>query len=182
MNPIHFPQNPSTFLEQVFNNIYDTSMRELTLTHRSIRVEAVGFHDYEGHWLGMMITPWFLNLMLLPKKGSPWPELVEQKGNDIALSFPCGVLKFTPRVDPDLGSHLVCSLASPMDDFADHAHARKTALEILASLNHIPLVDKLADAPELPARRALFQGELHPQTTTLATGYDPSLELTSNRH
>lgn len=149
-----FKENPNTFLEDYFKQVATKEMNDMDICNQNIQVEAVGFHLYENHWLGMVITPWFLNLMLLPQEGQPWPELIEQKGNDIALEFPCGNLNFTPRVDPIIGSHLVCSLASPVKDYKTHEELVTVAHQILVDLNRIPLTN--VDEPASMSRRSLF--------------------------
>lgn len=149
-----YSENPSEFLEQHFRDVHEHSMSDLKLCNKHLEVAAVGFHLYENHWFGIMITPWFLNLMILPQEGQPWPELVEQKGNDIALEFPCGNLKFTPRVDPVIGSHLVCSLESPLIEYKAQQEILNTAQQILVDINRIPMTN--VDEPASPSKRSLF--------------------------
>ncbi len=59
-------------------------MRGLPIVNPALAVEAVGFAPWEGHWLGVMVTPWFINLTLLLRaitkvlgwrlRGRAWPH------------------------------------------------------------------------------------------------------------
>jgi [NiFe] hydrogenase assembly HybE family chaperone len=148
--------NPSKKLELHFRNIYENAMKSLDLCHKKLAVQAVGFQQWEGQWIGVMITPWFLNLMVLPKDETLWPDMKEGKGQALFLEFPYGVLTFEPRLDDELGKHLVCSLASPMDKFSDQAEVVAVAEEVLQMLKRIPTTELDSSAPANPERRALF--------------------------
>ena len=41
-------------------------MQGLGFVNPALRVEAVAFEPWDGHWLGVMVTPWSINLLLLP--------------------------------------------------------------------------------------------------------------------
>lgn len=154
MDNIGYASNPQDVLEQHFDSVYEREMKGLKLCHKDVKVQAVGFHLYENHWLGMMITPWFLNLMILPQTDQPWPELKQERGNDILLEFPCGNLKFTPRIDPDLGSYLCCSLASPLRNIKSHDDLVSVAHKVLTDLQRIPM--KSVEEPVSLSKRSLF--------------------------
>lgn len=147
-----FADNPAALLEDYFNAAHQGEMADLRLNNENVQVEAVGFHLYENHWLGVMVTPWFLNLMLLPQKDQPWPALNE--GKSVVLQFPCGNLKFIARDDKTLGSHLVCSLASPVRDYKTQEEIVQVAQDVLRDLNKIPVAN--VDEPASMNRRQLF--------------------------
>lgn len=135
-----FSENPAATLEQVFSAIHQERMAGLPVANPAIEVEAVEFQAWEGHWLGILITPWFLNLLVLPKQGSPWPESLETgKGKEITLVFPQGEYRFSAREEPGIGGYLSCSLASPVHDWSSQAEIRKTAREVMRLLKSIPL-------------------------------------------
>lgn len=126
--------DPSALLEATFARIHETRMAGLPFLNRALRVEAVGFRRWEGLWLGVLITPWFMNLMLLPGSGSPdaWPRV--RFGESVAYRLPAGVFEFIRAQEPLLGDYQSCSLFSPMAAFADQAGARATALAALEAL------------------------------------------------
>ncbi len=134
-----FCADPSAQLESIYTVIYKEQMRDVPVVNHNLRVEAIGFSEWEGHWLGILLTPWFMNLLVIPKAGSPWPELEMGKGKELELSFPQGAYKFSPRFEEEIGSYLSCSLASPVQEWKSHAEAQATALSVLNLLKSIPL-------------------------------------------
>ncbi|MCW8885275.1 MAG: [NiFe]-hydrogenase assembly chaperone HybE [Motiliproteus sp.] len=155
-----FEQNPSAELERIYNHIYRDSMQEVPVVNHAIEVEAIGFSEWEGHWLGVMLTPWFMNIMVIPKTGSPWPQLEMGKGKEVMLSFPQGEYKFSARDDEGIGSYLSCSLASPVNDWKSHPEAKRTVEDVLHLMKSIPLAqvnedqsgEASTDAPCMPRR------------------------------
>jgi [NiFe] hydrogenase assembly HybE family chaperone len=126
--------DPSALLEATFVRIHDTRMAGLPFLNPALRVEAVGFRRWEGLWLGVLITPWFMNLMLLPCAAveHAWPHV--RYGESLAYRLPAGVFEFIRAQEPPLGDYQSCSLFSPMAVFADQAGARATAVAALAAL------------------------------------------------
>ena len=113
--------------------------------NQAIEVEAVGFAPWQGHWLGVMVTPWFMNLVLLPRERSQWQPLAP--GAKRKLRFPAGVFEFIGASEETVGEHQTCSLFSPMHEFADHAAAR-----LVAQLATEALFDGAhAERPEFPS-------------------------------
>jgi len=52
-------------------------------------VEAVGFRPWHEHWLGILITPWFMNLVLMPRVSAMWNSI--GAGESRHYVFPAGV-------------------------------------------------------------------------------------------
>jgi [NiFe] hydrogenase assembly HybE family chaperone len=100
-------------------------MRGLPFVNPALEVEAVAFAPWNGRWLGVMLTPWFMNLMLVPLDEAAWIAL--PVGAKRTWRFPAGAYEFISGDDPALGSHETCSLLSPVLQFADHASARLVA-------------------------------------------------------
>ena len=125
---------PSALLEATFARIHETRMAGLPFLNPALRVEAVGFRRWQGMWLGVLITPWFMNLLLLPADtaGDAWPRV--RYGESLAYRLPAGVFEFIRAQEPPLGDYQSCSLFSPMAAFADQAGARATAVAALTAL------------------------------------------------
>lgn len=147
-NPQTFPasadDNPGPLLEAVYREIYRDRMAGLPIVNPALEVEAYDFARFGGFWLGVLITPWFMNLILLPGE-SPLPQLAEGKSQ--SWLFPCGSIRFVAGFENGVGPHQVCSLFSPMGVFPDQAQARaaaKAALETLSTASG-------QAAPEVPA-------------------------------
>lgn len=98
----------------------------------ALSVEAVGFRPWSEHWLGILITPWFMNLWLMPRVASRWQPTAERQTRHYV--FPAGVFEFIGGADPALGDYQACSLFSPMFEFEAQAAARETALAALDAL------------------------------------------------
>jgi len=125
-------------------------------------VRAVGFRPWGEHWLGVLVTPWFMNLMLLPRVAAHWHPIPERESRHFV--FPAGVFEFIGAVDAELGNYLACSLFSPMFEFDDMAAACDTAAAALQALfdpahrGAGPAVEAAtpAEAPALSKRAFLF--------------------------
>ena len=124
--------DPSARVERVFGAIHAARMQGLPFLNPALRVEAVGFRRWEGRWLGVLITPWFMNLMLLPDADEAWLQV--RDGESVAYALPAGVFEFISAREAQLGAYQSCSLFSPMDGFADQDGARAVALAALAAL------------------------------------------------
>jgi [NiFe] hydrogenase assembly HybE family chaperone len=125
---------PPERLVAAFRAIHATRMRGLPFVNERLAVEAVGFRRWHGRWLGVLITPWFMNLVLLPDAadGAHWQSL--RPGASAAYEFPAGVFEFIGGSESAVGEFQSCSLFSPVLEFADQATARATAEAALAAL------------------------------------------------
>ena len=137
--------HPGSSLETIFRRIHREQMLDLPILNPALEVEAVGFAPYCGHSLGILITPWFMKLMLLPGE-APWPELREGKSQ--YWRFPGGALKFVAEYDEQVGAYQACSLFSPMREFAGQEEACAAAQAILLGLfNEAASVSVAVSAP-----------------------------------
>jgi [NiFe] hydrogenase assembly HybE family chaperone len=125
-------ENPAARLEVAFRAVYAERMQGLPFVNPVLSVEAVDVLRWNGHWLGVLITPWFMNLMLLPDDHAAWPAL--RPGEKCEQSFPAGVFEFIAGREDRLGEYLACSLFSPTFEFADQETARETASAARAAL------------------------------------------------
>ena len=126
---------PTTLADR-FQLIYDQAMYGLPVVNPAVAVEAVGFRDWQGRVCGVLITPWFMNLVLLPGLHDDWRSL--PIGAKEVLTFPAGRYEFINTHDHSLGGYKACSLCSPMFQFADHAAAVVTATAALQALFQTP--------------------------------------------
>jgi len=138
-------------LEMTFNEILDKRMRDLPVVNASLSVQAVGFNRFGEDWLGVLITPWFMNLMLLPGPDSHWRT--QQPGTKIDKRFPYGAFEFTLGREPQMGIYALCSLFSPMFQFENQAAALAAAQSALQGL----LTEV---APRNVSRRDLLRGAI----------------------
>ncbi|MCL2297551.1 MAG: [NiFe]-hydrogenase assembly chaperone HybE [Proteobacteria bacterium] len=117
--------DPSARLCAAFEHIGNTRMQGLPFLNPALRVEAVGFQPWKEFWLGVIVTPWMMNLMLLPRESEHWPTI--ERGDRLHYPFPAGDYDFIMAHDASFGEYMMCSLFSPMQQFGDHETARQTA-------------------------------------------------------
>ena len=152
-------ENPASVLEDAFRVVYEERMQGLPFINPALSVEAIDVQPWNGHWLGVLITPWFMNLMLLPDDDAAWPVL--RPGEKCEQRFPAGVFEFIAGHEDTLGEYLACSLFSPMFEFADHETARLTAAAARAALFDATNLEQtdIALYPPAPEREEQVQPE-----------------------
>ena len=153
-------QSPAPALEAVFRAIAAHQMRDMPMLNPALSVEAVGFRPWREHWLGVLITPWFMNLVLMPREREKWQPLAQRETRHYA--FPAGVFEFIGAHNAVLGDYQACSLFSPMFEFSDPGGARATAVAALDLLfdpachEHGALGPTLERAPDLTPNKRDF--------------------------
>jgi [NiFe] hydrogenase assembly HybE family chaperone len=140
-------------------------MRGLPFVNEALEVEAVGFAHWDAHWLGCLVTPWFMNLCWC-RAAAAWQSV--PAGDKVAYRFPAGVYDFVAGREEAIGEYQACSLFSPMFEFADHDSARLTAQAALRALFDAANGDTAYAPPAAPARpplskRAFLGGEREPR-------------------
>ena len=138
-------------LESTFERIRVERMADVPILNNRLRVEAVGFEPHDAGFVGVLVTPWFMNLMLLPL--DPRADITELPGETRMCSFPAGNFEFIAGFEEGLGHYCMCSLFSPMFDFADHRAAVATAKAVMAGI--MTPDEPAADDAEGPPPRAI---------------------------
>lgn len=118
-------------LVRQFEAIYDEHMRDLPIVNARLKVEGVGFQQFEDHQLGVLITPWFMNLVLMPGDDG-WRD--KPQGDSLTVDFPSGPIEFTISQDEALGTYLTAVLFRSVSDMPDQTTAREIALEVMKNL------------------------------------------------
>lgn len=132
-------------LESAFR-LREARMRDLPIYNGLLRVEAVGARLCGDDVVCVLISPWFMNVIVMPldparAQGAP-------EGSNRDLRFPSGDYEaIVGRLD-GVGYYDSISLFSPMFEFSDQAVARTTAESA---------ADGLFEAPAAPpSRRAMM--------------------------
>ncbi|MEK9712213.1 MAG: [NiFe]-hydrogenase assembly chaperone HybE [Thalassolituus sp.] len=122
-------------LTETFDQIMRTRMSGIPVVNPALTVSAANMTEWHDDIIGVLITPWFMNLMLLPATKKRADEFASYKvGSKHTLSFPSGSYEFTLGGEDRIGHYLSCSLFSPMFDFADQQTAEDTASAVFAGL------------------------------------------------
>ena len=157
------PEAWATRLQTVFEDIARTRMQGLPMVNPALQVQAVGFRDWQGRSLGVLLTPWSMNLMLLPAVGEDWGAL--QPGSKTCHQLPSGPYEFVLGEEPGIGPYQQCSLFSPMFDFPDQDTALATATAVMEALYDAENRDPLRSHEQEIAR--IWRGEsAEPQADT----------------
>lgn len=130
--PLHKDEK-SALLERVFQRIYETSMADVPICNSVLKVEAIAYGMFETEWVGVLVTPWCMNIMMLPEDETEgWDEI--RTGLKFDHILPAGQFEFITGKDDELGPYRMCSLFSPMFQFGDHSSAMQTAAISLQTL------------------------------------------------
>ena len=128
-----------------FTEVWHSTMRDVPLVNKALSVEAVSFRRHEGHVLGVLVSPWFMNLVLLPD-GADWSDLTS--GEKEVIAFPSGEYEFLHNTREMTGGYKACSLFSPMGDFTrqkDATDVARAVMEALFDPAHRAGTDRAAD-------------------------------------
>lgn len=128
--------DPSALVASAFRRIERERMAGLPVHNDALEVETVGFRRWADHWLGIVVAPWCMSLLLLPGSSGTW---ISAPGNErVFHRFPAGDLAFLGSEEPEIGEYQSCSLFSPMTQFGSQSDAVLTAHAALIALIRAP--------------------------------------------
>ncbi|MFZ2163382.1 MAG: [NiFe]-hydrogenase assembly chaperone HybE [Sideroxyarcus sp.] len=119
-------------LEATFTDIANTRMAGLPICNEALHVQAVGFREWNDHWVGVLITPWTISLVLMP--GEKGPLRVLGPDEKMKWAFPSGSYEFFGLNETALGTCQVCSLISPVIDVVSQEDAVSVAGQVMEAL------------------------------------------------
>ena len=126
------PQSIAKIVEHTFNKIHRENMQGIPILNSRINVQALGFQHYQGRIIGIIITPWLMNVILLPSEDEDWSNLA--LGHKESHSFPSKTYRFLANEIDGIGFCQTHSLYSPMNEFANHEHAVRAAQSFIDDL------------------------------------------------
>jgi [NiFe] hydrogenase assembly HybE family chaperone len=152
--------NPADAVEQAFFRIQQERMVGVPILNPALSVAAIDFQCWQGHWLGIVVTPWCMSLLLVPGSAENWVSAGQNKRRFV--KFPAGDFAFLGSDETELGEFQSCSLFSPMDKFSCQSEATMIARASLIGLLAAPQPaqttgreNKTADATSV-SRRGFF--------------------------
>ena len=136
-----------------YERVYEERFRDLPIVNSELEVEAVGMRELDEHAFGVLITPWFMNLVLLPGSDR-WDD--RPQGGTCMVELPGGKLEFTIGHDEILGTTFTAPLFSTVSAFAGQDIAREVATETLRLLFEEHPVEPPGEGSNM-SRRDLFR-------------------------
>ena len=145
-----FEQEPSSLFQQAMEKAIP-NMQSLPFYRRDIPCFCPKFILFEGQWLGSVLTPWTLSLVVLPGPEQLWEN--RNIGAKLALRLPYKNLVFTVSHLEDIPQYLSCSLLSPLDPSLNAEQAMKLAKDCLYMMLSLPVKETPPDlSPDLSKR------------------------------
>lgn len=142
-----------------YRGIESTAMRDAPICNSALKVEVIGFRDFSGYVIGVIATPWFLNLVAAQSCEGEAPSLPSRV---LRLGFPAGAVDFVVTEMEGFGRLASCSLISPMFDFPDQEASSAAAVAALDALFEARLHRSSSEAQFQPTaaidRRAFLAG------------------------
>jgi [NiFe] hydrogenase assembly HybE family chaperone len=160
--PILHTENPGGLVERILGA--DTG--EIAV-NPLLKCTSVGFCRYRGDWLGVVITPWLMDLVLLPGCGELWGDI--PPGQRRYVDLPQGTVAFSAAESPELGSYQHAPLVASVATLPDMSAAVGLANQVMAEIcmasrppeTPSPTLrepgEALPDTPDVPSRRGFFQ-------------------------
>ena len=133
---------------------YEKTIRDLPIVNTALDIEAVGFQPLEEHLLGVLLTPWFMNLFLLPGT-ERWDD--RRQGSACVVELPGGNVEFRVSHEEALGTILSAALFSTVADFPNQEIAREVAKETLRLLFDSTAAATQEQPERRMSRRALLK-------------------------
>ena len=124
--------NPGDAVEEAFLRIQRERMADVPILNLALSVEAIDFQRWQGCWLGIVVAPWCMSVLLIPGNTENWIATGENKRRFV--KFPAGDFAFLGSDEVEVGEYQSCSLFSPMDKFSTQSEATMTARASMIAL------------------------------------------------
>jgi [NiFe] hydrogenase assembly HybE family chaperone len=137
----------------------DAVMRDLPIYNDKVAIEAIGFQRFgDDALLGVVLTPWFMNLILLPVV--PEPMRMAEIGRPVEVEIPVGKRTFVIGGNDVIGLYRAHSLHSPVLTFTLPGQAQAEARRQIGVLLTPPAPEPVGKQNGSAAvdRRALLFG------------------------
>ena len=145
-----FEENPTeTFLAEMQKIVPE--MQDLPFFHHNIECFCPKFVLFEGQWVGTLLTPWMISVVILPGPQQQWEP--RELGDKLTVQLPYKALTFTVSGVETVPQYLSCSLHSPLDLNLTNEQAIQLTQDCLRMILSMPTKQATFD----PDRRNLFK-------------------------
>lgn len=142
----------SSRIETVFRTIATTRMDGVPILNADLGVAMRGLRRHDAHFVGVLVTPWFMNVIFLPLEQ---PCEKRRVGSGSKMTLPSGVYDAIWCYEEELGGYWSVSLFSPMFEFKEMEFAVETAdvtLDLLFTKLEAPEREELCEAIVAPSQ------------------------------
>ena len=145
-----FDENPTDLFLAEMQKIVP-EMQDLPFFHHNIECFCPKFVLFEGQWVGSVLTPWMISVVILPGLQQTWEP--RELGDKITVQLPYKALTFTVSGIETVPQYLSCSLHSPLDPNLTNEQAIQLTQDCLRMILSMPTKQTTFD----PDRRNLFK-------------------------
>lgn len=115
------PESLAAEVKAVFTEINENSMAGLPIVNRFVDVDTIGFQEFDGRVVGVIITPWLMTLAVFPGNEDDWSDV--EVGTKTRFTFPSRDYEFLANEIEGIGKYYGYAMYSPMHEFEHHDHA-----------------------------------------------------------
>jgi [NiFe] hydrogenase assembly HybE family chaperone len=141
-----------------YSHIARTAMADVPICNPALGVAATGFRAYCGRAVGVVTTPWFMNLVATALPGGEIEPAV--LGHSVRFCLPVGEVEFIVGELEGIGRIDSCSLFSPVFEFSTMDEACEVAGEIVRNFFDPHALEPPPPPPARPSRRDLLRGRV----------------------
>ena len=156
-------EDPTPALLRHFRVVLETRMSGLPFLNPDMAVAVVECQRVAGDWLAGVVTPWSLQLVLLPGGGSHWYDTAV--GGRRVVALPAGELVFIgDEGEASLPAFQYCPLITPVQHITDNEVATAIMRDAYAAVLTAPQPETPLPEPAPPvavastSRRAFLRG------------------------
>ena len=88
-------------LEKQYSKVLQQRIADKLPLNPRLKVEAVDFRPWGGLCLGVLVTPWSMELMILSNEGDGWADM--NVGTTVSFDFPSGPVEFVLNETEGMG-------------------------------------------------------------------------------
>ena len=145
-----FEENPTEIFLAEMQNIVP-EMQDLPFFHKGIECFCPKFVLFEDQWIGTVLTPWMMSVVILPGPQQQWEP--RELGDKLTVQLPYKALTFTVSSLENVPQYLSCSLHSPLDPNLTNEQAVQLTQDCLRMVLSIPTAQPTFNSD----RRNLFK-------------------------
>ncbi len=139
---VGFNRNPAELFRKEMEQI-SVNMQDLPFYRHDITCFTPNFILYEGQWIGTVLTPWMISIIVIPGPEQLWEG--RTVGDKLGLQLPYKTMTFTVSSINSIPQYLSCSLLSPIDPSLTPEQAVQLTKDCLTMLLSLPIKQQVPD-------------------------------------